>query len=90
MAIRIGVRELKNRLSAVLRRVARGETVTVTSRERPIALLVSLAAGDQDETLRALAKTGRISWGSGKPHGNRKPPRLRGAPATRAVLEDRR
>ncbi|MBO0681832.1 MAG: type II toxin-antitoxin system prevent-host-death family antitoxin [Candidatus Dormibacteraeota bacterium] len=39
--IRIGVRDLKNGLSAALRRVEEGETVEVTDRGRPIARIVS-------------------------------------------------
>jgi len=37
---RIGVRELRRQASAILRRVAAGETVEVTDRGRPVAVLV--------------------------------------------------
>lgn len=37
---RIGVRELRRDASAVLRRVSAGETVEVTDRGRPVAMLV--------------------------------------------------
>lgn len=37
---RIGVRELRRDASAILRRVAAGETVEVTDRGRPVAVLV--------------------------------------------------
>ncbi len=40
---RIGVRELRRHASAVLRRVAAGETVEVTDRGRPVAVLVGTA-----------------------------------------------
>jgi prevent-host-death family protein len=36
----VGVRELRRQASAILRRVAAGETVEVTDRGRPVALLV--------------------------------------------------
>ena len=36
---RVGVRELRQRASSVLRRVAAGETVEVTDRGRPVAVL---------------------------------------------------
>ena len=39
---RVGVRELRQNASAVLRRVARGESVEVTDRGRPVALIVPL------------------------------------------------
>jgi len=37
---RVGVRELRRQASAILRRVATGETVEVTDRGRPVAVLV--------------------------------------------------
>ncbi|MEO8899032.1 MAG: type II toxin-antitoxin system prevent-host-death family antitoxin [Candidatus Dormibacter sp.] len=39
---RVGVRELRQNASAVLRRVAAGETVEVTDRGHPVARLVPL------------------------------------------------
>lgn len=40
---RVGVRELRQHASAVLRRVAAGESVVVTDRGRPVARLSPLA-----------------------------------------------
>jgi prevent-host-death family protein len=37
---RVGVRELRRQASAILRRVAAGETVEVTDRGRPVAIIV--------------------------------------------------
>lgn len=37
---RIGIRELRRDASAILRRVAAGETVEVTDRGRPVAVIV--------------------------------------------------
>ncbi len=37
---RVGVRELRRSASAILRRVAAGETVEVTDRGRPVAVLL--------------------------------------------------
>jgi prevent-host-death family protein len=43
---RVGVRELRRQASAILRRVAEGETFEVTDRGRPVAVLVqSLPTG---------------------------------------------
>lgn len=43
---RVGVRELRRQASAILRRVAAGESVEVTDRGRPVAVLVrALPAG---------------------------------------------
>ncbi|HVA25724.1 MAG TPA: type II toxin-antitoxin system prevent-host-death family antitoxin [Chloroflexota bacterium] len=36
----VGIRELKERASAVVRRAAHGETVTITDRGRPVARIV--------------------------------------------------
>jgi prevent-host-death family protein len=37
---RVGVRELRREASAILRRVAAGETVEITDRGRPVAVLL--------------------------------------------------
>jgi prevent-host-death family protein len=41
---RVGVRELRQNLSKYLRRVARGETLEVTERGRPVAILGPLTS----------------------------------------------
>ena len=43
---RVGVRELRQNLSVYLRRVRRGETLEVTERGRPVAVLQPIAAAD--------------------------------------------
>jgi prevent-host-death family protein len=52
----IGVRELRQRASELLRRVERGETIEVTDRGRPVAVLVPPPAGGPLERLRALGE----------------------------------
>ena len=42
----IGVRELRQNASAVLRRVLRGESIEITQRGRPVAMLVPLPPED--------------------------------------------
>jgi prevent-host-death family protein len=87
----IGVRELKNRLSATLARVRRGVSVTVTDRNRPVAVLIPPPdAAGEEELVRTLARSGRLAWSGGKPRGLAKPPRVRGASVSDAVVEDRR
>lgn len=50
----VGVRELKATLSAVLKRAAAGEVITVTDRGRPIAVLgPPLGAVDLDAAVAA-------------------------------------
>lgn len=90
MASRIGIRDLEDNLSAVIKRVRGGEIITVTEHKRPVALLVPFASRDEDAILENLARTGRISWSGGRPRGSRRPPKLPGSPAADAVIEGRR
>ena len=54
--IRVGVRELRQRASELLRRVEAGETIEVTDRGRPVALLGPLPEGEPLERLRAAGE----------------------------------
>ena len=47
-----GVRELRQRASELLRRVAAGETIEITDRNRPVALLTPIDGIDPLERLR--------------------------------------
>ena len=88
---RIGVRDLKDNLSATLARVQRGETVTVTDRNRAVALIVPARTdGEEDFVVRTLVKSGRLAWSGGKPEGLDRAPRVRGPSVSEAVVEDRR
>lgn len=49
---RVGIRELRQRASELLRLVERGETVEITDRGRPVALLTPLPGGSPLEALR--------------------------------------
>ena len=52
----IGVRELRQRASELLRRVEQGETFEVTDRGRPVALLSPPPDGSPLDRLRALGE----------------------------------
>ena len=52
----IGVRELRQRASEFLRRVERGETIEITDRGRPVAVLSPPAAGSPLDRLRATGE----------------------------------
>jgi prevent-host-death family protein len=52
----IGVRELRQRASELLRRVEQGETIEVTDRGRPVALLSPPPEGSPIDRLRALGE----------------------------------
>lgn len=58
MAKRIGIRELREDLSKVVRRVARGEVVEVTDRGRPVARLVP--TGPAGGALADLIAEGKV------------------------------
>jgi prevent-host-death family protein len=48
----VGIRELRQRASELLRQVARGETIEITDRGRPVALLTPPPLGSPLEQLR--------------------------------------
>ena len=60
MSDRVGVAELKARLSEYLRRVRRGETVTVLDRETEIARIVPLSDADALSVRRPSGRVARI------------------------------
>jgi prevent-host-death family protein len=53
---RVGVRELRQRASELLRLVAAGETIEVTDRGRPVALLSPMPEAGPLERLRAAGE----------------------------------
>jgi prevent-host-death family protein len=59
----VGVRELRQNLSVYLRRVAAGETLRVTERGAPVALLAPLP--ERAGTLERLIVAGRATGPSG-------------------------
>lgn len=58
----VGVRELRQRASELLRRVAAGETIEVTDRGRPVALLAPIPEAGPLDGLRAA---GEVSTAAG-------------------------
>lgn len=58
---RVGVRELRQRASELLRRVEQGETIEVTDRGRPVALLTPLPEGSPFERMLAAGEIERAT-----------------------------
>jgi prevent-host-death family protein len=86
----IGVRELRTRLSAYLREVASGKTITIGDRaRRPIARLVPVQRCPDAEVLDRLAARGVLARGAGKPSPKPVKPRRRGRTVAEIVIEDR-
>lgn len=54
--VSVGVRELRQRASELLRRVEAGESIEVTDRGRPVALLTPLPEADPIERLRSAGE----------------------------------
>ena len=86
----VGVRELRERLSKYLRRVADGERLVVTQRGEPIALLIPPSPVEQEYGLRAMVDEGLASWSGEKPRGARRPIPVKGDSLARMIVEDRR
>jgi prevent-host-death family protein len=86
----VGVKELKNRLSHYLARVARGERVVVTERGRPVATLAAIGEAPAATAAWRLVEEGAASWSGGKPRGSVESPSPRQGTVADAVLEDRR
>lgn len=88
----VGVRELRTHLSAYLRAVARGRTVTIADRGRkPVARLVPIEGSKDWDAIERLAARGTVRRSRGV---LRLRPRVRlrgrGPLASDMVLEDRR
>lgn len=88
----VSVRDLKNQLSAYLRRVKSGTRLVVTDRGRPIAELgpVSNEKLSSEEHLRKMAEAGEIIPPHGKGFSDFKPIAIKGAPLSQTILEERR
>jgi prevent-host-death family protein len=63
--LRVGTRELKSRLSAYLRKVKSGQTITVTERGVAIGQIVPLKTS-LEERLQAMVQSGMAEWNGGR------------------------
>lgn len=91
---RVGIKELKNRLTQYLRQAKRGEEIIVTERGHPIVLMQSLKAAERVESLDArlarLAAQGRVAMPTRSPLRRIRLAKVRGAPVSQTILEERR
>lgn len=63
MSNSVGIRELRQQASALLKRVARGEVIEITDHGHPIARIVPLRAGTLDQLVlegRAIEASGDL------------------------------
>lgn len=89
--MRVGARELKNRLGSWLARVRAGEVVIVTERGVPVAELRAITGGGSavERALQSMAAEGLLTFGDG---GALAPPSrvpLAGGPLADDLLDDR-
>jgi prevent-host-death family protein len=63
MSERVGIRDLKQNASAVVRRAAEGEEIEITDRGRPVARMGPIGRGSAYD---ALVAAGRIRPGRGR------------------------
>jgi len=87
---RIGIRELRNRVSEVIRRAQRGERILITSNGLPVAELGPIS-GSRTESLEELAEAGLLRL----PRSGTHPPKpqplpVRGGVTSGEILEDLR
>ena len=66
--MRVGARELKNKLSGYLRRVKAGETIIITEYGKTIGMIVPVKP-TVDDRIQALVEGGLADW-----NGQRHPP----------------
>jgi len=91
---KVGIRELKNRLSRYIRLAKQGQTIVVTERGEEAARIVPPAGTQQktqtvDDILKRLAAEGHLRLGTGK-FENFKPIKAKGKPLSQIIIEDRR
>ena len=86
---RIGIRELKNKLSYYMEQVRKGERITVTDRGQAVAVIVPTEETEVVEKLMSLTRDGFAAWEGGKPTGSACPVVLQGKTLSDIVLEGR-
>jgi prevent-host-death family protein len=90
----VGIRELKNRLTQHLRETKKGQEIIVTERGNPIAIIQPIRSARGLRTLEArlaaLAARGIVTLPGPRTKRPASPARIKGAPLSRTVLEDRR
>lgn len=87
---KVGVRELKNRLSFYLKKVEQGEKIEITHRGEVIAFVVPAKKEAVSEELLDLMRSGMATWSGKKPTGSPCPVKTRGKQISELVIEDRR
>jgi prevent-host-death family protein len=85
MQIRMGIRELRDTLTATIRRVEAGETIEITHHQRPVAVLTPV----HRDRVQRLIDTGDVSPGASFKPLRRRFPVTGAMSASEALQEDR-
>jgi prevent-host-death family protein len=85
MATKMGIRQLRDTLTATIRRVQRGETIEVTHHGSPVAVLTPVPA----DRLERLVARGDISPGKSLDRPLRRHPVTGDLSASEAIEDDR-
>ena len=87
--LRIGTRELRNKLSAYLRRVKAGETIIITEHGKPIGQILPIEIS-LEERMKALQAAGFLEWSGRKLKPRQAVVVNRGPKATAEVISEGR
>ena len=86
---KVGIQELKSRLSEYLRRVKAGQTIVVTKRGKPIGQIVPIQPSLEGR-LQAMVEAGLIEWNGQRLKARQPAVRNRGVrQISDLVIEDR-
>ena len=86
----VGIKELKNHLSAFLDKAERGDRITVTKHGRVVAVISPPFEYAPAKELHDMVKEQTAHWSGGKPAGNERPPKVKGKTVAETVLDERR
>jgi prevent-host-death family protein len=84
---KVGIEELKSRLSEYVERASSGEPILVTDGSEPVVEMVPISPTRRK--LLQLTEAGELSWNGGKPKGLRGIV-VRGEPISDTVVRNRR
>ncbi len=86
--MKVSMRKIEGNLSYYLNQVKAGKNVIITSNKIPIAIMQSLPK-QNNRIIDDLIRIGYISWNGKKPKGLSNPPKMKGKPPSKIILEDR-
>jgi len=86
----VGIRNLKNKLSLYMRKVKKGEILSVTERGRTIAYITPALEKAEIKEIQTMILNGQGTWKGGKPKGAEQLVQITGKPVSEYIVEERR